>query len=167
MVAHFARFRAHTLACIVAMLFVPFAAHGQVDAVDLTGTFVRGGITIDRLLVFQIGGIVLIRGRTDDPLKAAEAGEFAVRAGYRRVANLIAIVPALGDDALVRSARRALEMERNLSGCHFVIESAGGIVRLRGEVLRDVQKDIAVHLIARIDGVKEVRSELTLSRSQP
>jgi len=158
---HLARFRA--LACIAAVMLVPLAAHGQVDTVDLTSTFVNGGITIDRLLVYQIGGIVLIRGRTGDPLKAIEAGQFAARSGYRRVANLIEIVPELADDALVRSARRALEMEPYLGGCHFRIESASGIVRLRGDVTRDAQKDVAVHLIAKIDGVKDVRSELTLS----
>jgi osmotically-inducible protein OsmY len=163
MITPFTRFRARTTAYLAAVVLVALAAHGQVDAVDLTSTFVNGGITIDRLLVYQISGIVLIRGRTGDPLKAREAGAFAARAGYRRVANLIEVVPELADDALVRSARRALEMERSLAGCHFRIESAGGIVQLRGEVVRDVQQDIAVHLISRIDGVKEVRSELTRS----
>jgi len=157
---HVAPFRA--VACIAAVVFAPLAAHVQVDTVDLTSSFVAGGVTIDRLLVCQIGGIVLIRGRTGDRLKAIEAGQFATRAGYRRVANLIEILPELADDALVRSARRAVEMERYLAGCHFRIESAGGIVRLRGDVTRDAQRDFAVHLIARIDGVKEVRSELTV-----
>jgi osmotically-inducible protein OsmY len=45
----------------------------------------------------------------------------------------------------------------------FQIDSIHGVVRLRGQVAREVQKDIATQLIARIDGVKEVRSELTLS----
>jgi len=151
------------LACLAVALFVPLVAYGQNDAVDLTAVFVDGGVTIDRLLVYQIGGIVLIRGRTDDPQQAAEAGRFAARAGYRRVANLIQIVPELADAALVREARHELEMARQLEGCHFRIESAGGIVRLRGEVLREVQRDLAVHLIGKIDGVKEVHSELTLS----
>jgi osmotically-inducible protein OsmY len=147
---------------LAAALFVPLAAYGQADAVDLTAAFVKGGVTIDRLLVYQIGGIVLIRGRTGDPLMAAAAEQFAARAGYRRVANLIEIVPDIADAALVRGARRELEMARQLGGCHFQIESAGGIVRLRGQVTREVQKDLAVYLITKIDGVKEVHSELTL-----
>ena len=147
---------------LAAALLVPLAAYGQVDAVDLTAAFVAGGVTIDRLLVYQIGGIVLIRGRTGDPLMAAEAERFAARAGYRRVANLIEIVPALADAELVRGARRELELARQLGGCRFQIESAGGIVRLRGQVTREVQKELAVYLIAKIDGVKEVHSELTL-----
>jgi osmotically-inducible protein OsmY len=147
---------------LAAALFVPLAAYGQADAVDLTAAFVKGGVTIDRLLVYQIGGIVLIRGRTGDPLLAAAAERFAAHAGYARVANLIEIVPAIADAALVRGARRELELARQLGGCHFQIESAGGIVRLRGQVTREAQKELAVYLIARIDGVKEVHSELTL-----
>jgi osmotically-inducible protein OsmY len=146
---------------LAAALLVPLAAYGQADAVNLTAVFVDGGVTIDRLLVYQIGGIVLIRGRTGDPLLAAQAGRFAARAGYQRVANLIEIVPEIADPALVRNARRELEMMRQLQGCHFQIESAGGIVRLRGEVTRDVQKEIAVHLVGKIDGVIAVHSELT------
>lgn len=153
MIRHFA---------LAVALFVPLAAYGQADAVNLTAAFVDGGVTIDRLLVYQIDGIVLIRGRTGDPLLAAAAGRFAARAGYRRVANLIEVVPEIADAALVRGARRELEMTRQLQGCHFQIESAGGIVRLRGEVTREVQKEIAVHLVGKIDGVKAVHSELTM-----
>jgi osmotically-inducible protein OsmY len=163
MIRHFARFRAQTLACLAVVLFVPLAAYGQVDAVDLTASFIDGSVTIDRLLVYQIGGVVLIRGRTGDPLMSAEAERFARRAGYRRVANLIEIVPGLADDALVDGARHELDMARELEGCRFQIEAVDGIVRLRGQVRREVQKDYAMHLIGKIDGVKEVRSELTLT----
>lgn len=51
----------------IMMMLVPLAAFGQTDAVDLTATFIGGGVVIDRLLVYQIGGIVVIRGRTHDP----------------------------------------------------------------------------------------------------
>src|SRR5436309_15358362 len=102
------------LACLAIAAFVPLAAYAQVDAVNLTAAFVDGGVTIDRLLVYQIGGIVLIRGRTGDPLLAAAAGRFAARAGYRRVANLVEIVPESADAALVRGARLELGMTRQL-----------------------------------------------------
>ncbi len=163
MIRHFARFHAHTLACLAVVLFVPLAGYAQVDAVNLTAAFVDGGVTIDRLLVYEIGGIVLIRGRTGEPLMAAAAGRFAARAGYRRVANLIEIVPGLADKALVTGAQHELDMARELEGCRFQIESVGGIVRLRGHVTREAQMDYAVYLIGKIDGVKQVRSELMLT----
>ena len=152
-----------TLALLAVAVLVPLAAYAQVDAIDLTAAFVDGGVTIDRLLVYQIGGVVLIRGRTGDPLMAAAATRFAARAGYRRVANLIEVLPGLADNALVSGARRELELTRQLDGCHFQIDSAGGIVRLRGQVVREAQKDLAVYLVAKIDGVKKVHSELTLA----
>jgi len=148
---------------LAAVLFVPLAAYGQADPVDLTAVFIDGGVRIDRLLVYQIGGVVLLRGRTGSPLMAAAAGRFAARAGYRRVANLIEIVPGLTDEALAASARHELDMTRELEGCRFQIELAEGIVRLRGRVVREAQGDYAVYLIAKIDGVKQVHSELTLS----
>jgi len=148
---------------LAAALLVPLAAYGQADAVNLTAVFVDGGVTIDRLLVYQIGGIVLIRGRTGDPLLAAQAGRFAAGAGYQRVANLIEVVPEIADAALVLGARHELDMTRELQGCHFQIDSAGGIVRLRGEVTREVQKDLAVYLVSKIDGVRVVHSELTMA----
>lgn len=150
------------LAFLAIILFVPVTAFGQTDAVDLTSIFVDGGVTIDRLRVYQIGDIVLIRGRTDDPAMAAEAGRFAVLRGYRRVANLIEIVPGIGDVEIERLARYRLEMARELAGCRFQIDSKGGILHLRGQVAREMQKNFAVHLVGRIDGVREVQSALTL-----
>jgi osmotically-inducible protein OsmY len=163
MIQHPVRFHAVALALLALAMFVPFAAFGQADAVELTAAFVDGGVTIESLLVVQIGGVVLIRGRTGDAERAAEAGRFAASRGYRRVANLIEIVPGLGGDAVESEARRELEMARALEGCRFQIDSVGGIVRLRGNVRREVQKDLAVDLVRRIDGVKEVHSELTVS----
>jgi len=150
------------LAFLAIIMFVPLTAFGQTDAVNLTTMFVAGGVTIDRLLVYQIGDIVLIRGRTDDPAMAAEAGRFALGRGYLRVANLIEIVPAIGDAAIERLARYRLETARELAGCSFRIDSEGGILRLGGQVAHDSQKDFAIHLVSGIDGVREVKSALTL-----
>jgi len=150
------------LAFLPILMFVPAIAFGQSDAVDLTTIFIAGGVTVDRLLVYQIGDIVLIRGRTDDPAMAAEAERFAVSRGYRRVANLIEIVPGIGDAGIEGLARHRLEVAHELVGCSFQIDSRRGIFRLRGQVAHEVQKDIAIQLVGRIDGVREVQSTLTL-----
>ncbi|HSP14798.1 MAG TPA: BON domain-containing protein [Thermoanaerobaculia bacterium] len=137
-------------------LLIPSAVYSQAEAVDLTDVFVAGGIEIDRLMVYKVSDIVLIRGRTSDVAAAAEAGRFAESLGYRRVANLIVIVPALDDRAIERLAARELDMARGLEGCHFQITSLKGVLRLRGEVRRQVQKDVAIGLLRKIDGVKAV-----------
>lgn len=152
-----ARMTGRSLIFAFLCLLIPSVAHAQVDAVDLTPAFLAGGIEIDRLMVYKISDIVLIRGRTSDVAMAVEAGRLAKSLGYRRVANLIEIVPGLDDRAIERAARRELDMERQLEGCSFQVSSQKGIVQLRGQVRREVQKDLAVERLRRIDGVKSVR----------
>ncbi|HEV8658432.1 MAG TPA: BON domain-containing protein [Thermoanaerobaculia bacterium] len=123
------------------------------DVVDLTPVFQGGGIDIDGLMVYKVGDIVLIRGRTSDTAMATEAGRFAKSLGYQRVSNLIVIV---SDIAIERVAGRALDMARPLEGCRFQVSSRKGVVSLRGHVGREIQKDYAVALLRKIDGVKAV-----------
>lgn len=128
---------------------------------DLTSLFVAGGVDIDRLRVFEVSGVVLIHGRTSDQSSADHAGEVAATLGYIRVANLIQIVPGLGDDAIERFAVVELRRAKGLEGCTFQVETRKRVVYLLGEVDREEQKDYAVRLVRRIDGVKEVRSGVT------
>jgi osmotically-inducible protein OsmY len=90
---------------------------------------------------------------------AAEAGRFAKSLGHQRVANLIEIVPGLADGAIERYAGRELDMARGLEGCIFQVSSRKGLVSLRGQVRREFQKDLAVALLRKIDGVKAVHFE--------
>lgn len=151
-----------TVLTIIVLFFVPAAAFAETNVVDLTPLFIAGGIDVDRLLVYQVGDIVLIRGRTGDSALAAEASRFAQKQGYRRVANLIEIVPAIGDAGIERVARRRLEMSRELAGCTFQVDSSAGMVRLGGRVTNELQKGYALRLVSRLDGVKGVHSALTM-----
>ena len=155
----FIRTAGRSLVLALLVLVVPLSVHAQVEAINLTGAFLAGGIEIDQLAVYKISDIVLIRGRTSDVEAAAEAGRFAAKLGYARIANLIVIVPALGDREIERLAERRLDMSRNLAGCTFRITSLKGIVTIRGTVRREAQKDVAIGLLRKIDGVKSVHFE--------
>lgn len=150
--------RNHAIIAVFLGLLIP-SGYAQVEAVDLTATFQAGCIEIDRLMVYKISDIVLIRGRTSDVAMAAEAGRLAKRLGYHRVANLIEIVPGLSDSSIERFAERELDMARGLEGCRFQVSSRNGVVHLRGRVQREIQKDFAVMLLNKIDGVKAVQFE--------
>jgi osmotically-inducible protein OsmY len=154
-------FRAGPFLLLFLFLITPFAASAQTEAIDLTATFLNGGVAIDNLLVYQIGGIVVIRGRTGDMAMARNAGRFATTRGYPRVANLIQIIAPADDMAIQRFAERGLGMQRQLDGCRFSVDSQQGVVRLAGRVREEAQKDIAVKLLSRIDGVTAVHSTLT------
>ena len=146
-------------------LLAPSAAEAQIEAIDLTDVFRAGGVEIDRLMVFKISDIVLIRGRTSNVAMAAQAGNVALSLGYRRMANLIQVIPGLADSGIERYGARQLDMARGLEGCSFQIQSVAGIVRLKGQVRREVQGDLAVSLLSRIDGVNAVHSELVSIKS--
>ncbi len=144
---------------------IPSAGFAQTEAINLTALFRTGGIEIDHLLVYQISDIILIRGRTSDLVMAAQAGRFAKSLGYQRVANLIEIVPGLADSSIERKGAHELDIARELEGCNFQIQSIAGVVRLRGNVRREMQGDLAIAILRRIDGVKVVNSELVSAKT--
>lgn len=127
---------------------------------DLTPQFRSAGLTIDRLEAFEIGGVVIIKGRTTDVKMAEKAGRVAQGLGYGRVANLVQVIDAPDDAAIERLAERVLAMHRSLDGCTFRIDSQGGVLRVRGRVESELQKDEAIALLRTIDGVKEVHADL-------
>jgi osmotically-inducible protein OsmY len=152
-------FRPALLAVFVASLF-PIAASAQSEPVDLTAAFRTAGVDVTDLQVFQINGIVLIRGTSVSRLKAENAGIVAKGLGYPRVANLIELTDATTDVDIVRFAENRLVRLRTLEGCKFYIDSVDGVVSVSGSVYRELQKDVVVELLRRINGVREVRSTL-------
>ena len=149
------------LGLVVATL-MPFAAFAQTDAVDVTAAFIRSGTVIEDLEVVQISDIVLIRGKTNDKKKAVAASRIATALGYLRVANLIVIRDDATDDAAIEyTGRRQLELERALEGCRFRVDSSLGVIRLTGSVHNDLQSDLALAILTRIDGVKAVHPDLS------
>jgi osmotically-inducible protein OsmY len=150
------------LTAAAAILTGPMVFAQSPAAVDLTSSFRTAGLAdIDRLQVYEVGGIVIIRGRTDDSEKAAEASRIAAQLGYGRVANLVQLTSAPDDAAIQRAAERALSRHRSLDGCRLQIDSRHGVVRVAGTVHSELQKQVAVELLKNIDGVRGVQSELS------
>jgi osmotically-inducible protein OsmY len=154
-------FRSTLLSLVVATIVFPFAAFAQTDVIDLTPAFIKTGLVIDGLAVSQISDIVVIRGKTSDRTRAEEAGRVAMTLGYRRIANLIVVRDDVtADAAIVYTGQRRLELERALAGCRFRVESNRGAIRVTGSVDGDAQASLAVQILSRIDGVKEVHFDL-------
>ncbi len=147
-------------AFVLAMaLAVPAAYAVQPQATDLTKLFHDGGVNIDRLQVVEIGGIVVIRGFTNDPQRAADAASFAQSHGYTRVANLVQVTTPVDDSAIQRKAERALTINRGLDGTSRRIASRDGVVHLSGRITNELQRDMAVNLVRNIDGVRAVNAD--------
>lgn len=147
------------LCALIAVVAFPFAVPAQTDVVvDLTPLFVARGADIDQLVVYRVSGVLLIRGTTLDRTKAADAGRIATSLGYTRVANLIRVVDGPAADALIAvRGQRALDLEPMLDGCRFHVDSAVGVVQISGRVRNEDQKSLAIGILKRLPGVKEVR----------
>src|SRR5512132_604249 len=132
--------KAVAIAVILILVRPVFAATPQ--ATDLTNTFRGAGAVVDRLQVYEIAGVVIIRGRAADKAQAETLGQYAQSLGYSRVANLVQI--AQHDDAqIVRAAERELTVHRALDGCQFRVRSEHGVVHVAGRVRHELQKDVA------------------------
>lgn len=149
------------IALAVAVLFlVPAAQAVQPQANDITQQFRDGGVAgIDQLKVVEIGGIVVIRGRTADAAHAAQAATLAQSLGYTRVANLVQVEQPADDATIQRQAERVLTLHRGFEGAKFTVASQNGIVRVGGRISHELQRDMAVDLIRNIDGVKAVYTD--------
>jgi osmotically-inducible protein OsmY len=128
---------------------------------DLTPAFIQAGLSLDRLQVFEIGGIVVIRGRAVTKADAEQAALIAQQLGYARVANLVQVIEAPDDRAIERRAEMELTSHRSLDGCKFRIDSEKGVLTVGGSVQHELQKDVTIQLLRTIDGVREVRTDLT------
>jgi osmotically-inducible protein OsmY len=150
-------------AALVSILFVlspaAFAASAP-ETVDLTNTFRAAGSTVDRLQVYEISGIVIIRGRAADKAQAEDLNRMATSLGYTRVANLVQIVQDR-DDEITRKAEVELTVHRSLDGCRFHVTSEKGVVRVAGQVVHELQKDVAAQVLRNIDGVRSIEINLT------
>lgn len=159
-----ARFPISVFAILLGFLsaiVIPFTAAAQSDVVDITAAFIKSGVVIEDLKVVELSGIVLILGKTNDRHKAETATRIAASLGYGRVANLIVIRSDATDDAaIVYVGRRQLELERGLEGCRFRVQSTRGAVEVTGRVQRDMQAELAISVLSRIEGVKTVHLDL-------
>jgi osmotically-inducible protein OsmY len=152
-------------AAIVAVLVAinvatgPIAMAASPDAIDLTNVFRAAGSTVERLQVYEVSGVVLIRGRVTDKAQAEEVGRLAQSLGYTRVANLVQITENR-DVEITRRAEIELTVHRSLDGCKFHVTSEQGRVRVAGLVKHELQKDVAAQVLRNIDGIQSVEFDL-------
>jgi osmotically-inducible protein OsmY len=126
-----------------------------VEVLDLTTRFRDAGAQLEQLRVFELAGVVIIRGRANDRTQAEAVSRIATTLGYDRVANLVQVTPQ-NDAQLVRDTERELSMHRALDGCKFNVSAERGVVRVGGLVEHELQKDVVVQVVRSIDGVRSV-----------
>ena len=150
-------------ALAVALLSLTLPAFGveksSADAADVTARFADGSFNITALRAVEVGGILVLRGKTTDPAEVARVADYAKNLGYQRVANVVSIAEPADDASIERRAERALA-SRTLDGCTFHVDSQQGVLRVAGRVQFELQKDVAFGLVRNLDGVRAVKMEL-------
>ena len=142
---------------VAVLLFAALPLRAESPKVnDITASLIEAGAKVEGLRALEVGGIVVIRGRTDDRAAAEQAATLAQGLGYARVANLIQVLVPADDTAIERLAERQLGLSRSLDGCQIHVDSDNGVVRLNGTVRSELQKDVAIQLVRMIYGVKSV-----------
>jgi osmotically-inducible protein OsmY len=146
-------------AVVASLVLLPTTTKADATAtVDITPQLQQSGLDIDNLRGIEVGGIVILRGKTLDAAMAARAGAYATQLGYTRVANLIEVVAAPDDARIERMAERKLGLQRSLDGCNLHVDSNHGIVTVQGKVNSELQKDVAIDIVRNIDGVRAVKA---------
>ena len=140
--------------CSIPAFAIQPAAH------DVTPQLVSAGVTVEGLRAVEVGGIVVLRGRTAERSAAEQAAAVAQSLGYARVANLIQVNQAPDDARIERAVERELSVHRGLDGTQIAVDSTNGVVRLTGKVYSELQKDMAVNLVKTVDGVRAVQASL-------
>src|SRR5690349_11472495 len=142
------------VALVLALSPVATAAPAP-EAVDLTQTFRSAGAVLDRLQVYEISGIVIIRGRANEKAQAEEIGRIAQTLGYTRVANLVQVSENRNAE-ITRRAEMELAVNRSLDGCKFHVSSEQGKVRVAGLVRHELQKDVAAQVLRNVRGIESI-----------
>ena len=149
--------KAAVLAVVLVMTQAALAATPATT--DLTNSFRGAGAAVNQLQVYEISGIVIIRGRTSDKAQAEVLSQYARSLGYQRIANLVATTTH-DDAAITRRAERELTVHRALDGCRFRVSSEQGVIHLAGQVRHELQKDVAMQVLRSIDGVQSIDMKL-------
>ena len=141
------------------MALAPAAIAATPATTDLTNTFRSAGAVVNGLQVYEVAGIVIIRGRTAEKAQAELLSHYAQALGYQRVANLVQIVEH-DDVRIARKAEVELSVSRSLDGCRFRVSSNNGVLHIGGTVHHELQKDVAMQIVKNIDGVRSVEMAL-------
>ncbi len=162
------------LMAIVVSLFltsVPLFASDVDDKIESSAkqsyvfkTYLKG----DDIKIQAKDGVVTLTGTvSEDSHKSLARETVASLPGVKSVDNKLEVnaeAPlALSDAWLITKVKSALLFHRNVSATGTEVLSKEGLVTLRGEASSAAQKDLTAEYVKDVEGVKDVKNEMTLS----
>jgi len=170
-----ARFSAVLMVLAVALMVVsvPAPASQTDDRIESSAkqsyvwkTYLKG----DDIKIESKDGVVTLTGTVlEEPHKSLAQETVASLPGVKSVDNRLELkgTPAAESaDALVSArVKTALMIHRNLSAIKPDVYVKDGIVTLRGEAANPAQLDLTTEYIKDVEGVKDVKNEMTVSKA--
>jgi osmotically-inducible protein OsmY len=122
----------------------------------------------DKLKADAKNGVVTLTGTVaEESHKALAQDTVASLPGVTRVENQLATTAEVASDNadtwMGRKVKLALLFHRNVNASQTSVEVKDGIVTLKGEASSLAQKELSTEYAKDIEGVKEVRNEMTLA----
>lgn len=115
-------------------------------------------------------GVVTLSGIVhDDSHKQLAQDTVAGLPGVKSVANQIEVKespPARSDTWLYLKVKSALAFHRSVSSYNTQVELKQGVVTLTGDATSQAQKDLTTEYAQDVEGVKEVKNEMTVTGKQ-
>jgi len=126
-------------------------------------TYLKG----DDIKIQSKDGVVTLTGTVYEESNKSLAQEtVASLPGVRSVDNKLEVkgeVPAMNTDAwLIAKVKFTLLLHRNVSAIETEVLAKDGTITLRGEATSAAQKDLATEYAKDVDGVKNVKNEMTV-----
>lgn len=140
--------------------FVLFPVPVRCDQRQISEALTNADIRVSRLRVVEAEGIIIIRGDVQSGDQIERAANVVRALGYSRVAALLNVLSLADDDAIALAAERRLSFHRSMQGSHLTVRSSNGVVTIRGTVRSLFQGELAAQIVARVAGVREVRTQL-------
>jgi len=124
----------------------------------------------DAITIASRDGVVTLTGTVnEEPHKKLAVETVSNLPGVKGVDNQLVLKDfqaAGGMDALVRErVKLVMSYHRNLSSAKPDIQVKDGVVTVRGDAENRAQIDLATEYIKDVDGVKEVKNEMTVAKS--
>ena len=128
-------------------------------------TYLKG----DDIKIESNDGVVTLTGTVaEDSHKSLAQDTVASLPGVKSVDNRLEVKgerPAENSDTWVSmKVKGALLFHRNVSASRTDVSVVDGIVTLRGEAISQAQKDLTTEYAKDVDGVKDVKNEMTVAK---
>ncbi|MBF0544275.1 MAG: BON domain-containing protein [Candidatus Riflebacteria bacterium] len=116
-------------------------------------------------------GVVTLTGAVSEEFHKALAQDTAgnlpgVLSVVNQLQTIAEVVAENPDKGISQKVKLTLQFHRNSNGGNTVVDVKDGIVTLKGEALDDAQKQLVSEYAKDVEGVKDVKVEMTVGQTQ-